>query len=87
MIGRMKTSGVGRKCLLMLVCLLATAGVPRGAAAQDLEIETDARMEGYGDKMNLPDPSNTAMTWAGFGFVAVVALLGMFKDARRSHLD
>ena len=55
-------------------------------AAQELEIETDARLEGYPDKMAL-DPANNAMTWAAFGFLAAVTLLGLFKDAKRSHLD
>ena len=33
------------------------------------------------------DAGNTAMTWAGFSVLAIVALLGLFKDAKRSHLD
>jgi hypothetical protein len=78
MIGRMN------KWLAALACVIAlSAGTVR---ADELEIETDARLEGYGDKMAL-EPSNTAMTWAGFGFLSVIALLGLFKDAKRSHLD
>ena len=78
---------VGRKWLVTLVCLMSWACVPQQrAGAQDLEVETDARLEGYSDKMVM-EPANTAMTWAGFGFIAVVALLGLFKDAKRSHLD
>jgi hypothetical protein len=91
MIETMKTprraTSVGRKWLVTLVCLMSWACVPpRGANGQELEVETDARLEGYADKMPM-EPANTAMTWAGFGFIAVVALLGLFKDAKRSHLD
>ena len=77
-----------RNWIATLACLLAWTGAPRGAAgaAAELEIETDARLEGYTDKVAL-EPGNNAMTWMGFGFLAVVTLLGMFKDAKRSHLD
>jgi hypothetical protein len=93
MIETMKTAGrtaaaaaVGRKWLVALVCLCAWAAAPQRAVAQELEIETDARLEGYTEKMAL-EPANTAMTWAGFAFCSVVALLGLFKDAKRTHLD
>ena len=90
MIEQMKTTGraasFGRKWLVTLACLMSWACAPRGATAQDLEVETDARLEGYADKVVM-EPANTAMTWAAFGFCAVVALLGLFKDAKRSHLD
>ena len=81
-----RTASVRRKWLVTLVCLMSWTCVPQGAGAQELEVETDARLEGYADKMMM-EPANTAMTWAGFGFIAVVALLGLFKDAKRSHLD
>jgi hypothetical protein len=72
------------KWLAALACFVALfAGTAR---AQELEIEHDARLEGYADKLAL-EPGNTAMTWAGFGFCAVIALLGLFKDAKRTHLD
>lgn len=72
------------KWLAALACVLAlSAGTAR---AQELEIETDARLEGYGEQMAM-EPGNTAMTWAGFGFCSAVALLGLFKDAKRTHLD
>jgi hypothetical protein len=58
------------------------------AFAQELEVEHDARLEGYGkdEKVAMEDRS-TAMTWVGFSFCALIALLGLFKDAKRSHLD
>jgi hypothetical protein len=78
-----------RGLLVSSACLLAWAGSPAGcnlAQAQEVEIENDARLEGYGEKVIL-DGGNTAMTWAGFSVLAIVALLGLFKDAKRSHLD
>ena len=72
---------------IAVICVVTFLTLSRGAAsAQELEIETDARLEGYADKVAL-EPSNTAMTWAAFGFCAAVTLLGLFKDAKRSHLD
>ena len=66
-----------------LACVLALAVLPAaparrpgvGAAAQELEVEHDARLEGYADKVAL-DGGNNAMTWLGFGFLAAIALLG-----------
>jgi hypothetical protein len=86
MIKSMKFRSGVRKSLATVACLVAVAGAPAGAGAQELEIETDARLEGYPDKVAL-EPANSAMTWAAFGFLAAVALLGLFKDAKRSHLD
>ena len=82
-----------RKWLVPLLCLLAWAASPLApspssrAGAQELEIETDARYEGYGsDKVTIEEGS-TAMTWVGFTILCLIALLGMFKDAKRTHLD
>ncbi len=82
--------------MAMLVCALALAGAPGGAGtgglgvgtagAQELEVETDARLEGYTDKVSR-DAGNNAMLWLGFGFLAAITLLGLFKDAKRSHGD
>jgi hypothetical protein len=94
MIDCMRTHRGLRTWLATLACVVALAGVPCGAGglgtrtagAQELEIEHDARLEGYTDKMVL-DTGNNAMLWLGFGVLAAVTLLGLFKDAKRSHLD
>jgi hypothetical protein len=93
MIKNMRNARRWRGLLLSSACLLAWVGMPgvgggrSGVAfAQEVEIENDARLEGYGEKVIL-DGGNTAMTWAGFSALAIVALLGLFKDAKRSHLD
>jgi hypothetical protein len=83
---RSRRGTCGRKSLLTLACLLPLAGLPAGAAAQEVELETDARMEGYSEPMAL-EAGSSAMTWLGFAAVSVIALLGLFKDAKRSHLD
>ena len=79
-----------RKWIFPLVCLLSWAAapltVPPRAMGQELEVETDARYEGYSDKATIEE-SNTAMTWVGFTILCLIALLGMFKDAKRTHLD
>ena len=88
MIHRMRTPRGARGWVVTLACLLAWAVVPGGqAAAQELEIPHDARLEGYGGEKMVMEESNNAMTWMGFGVLAVVTVLGLFKDAKRSHLD
>ena len=85
MIGRMKTAG--RKLVLSLACLLAWAGaVPTVAVAQENELPHDARLEGYKDPVAIEE-GNLALTWLAFGVLSAVALLALFKDAKRSHLD
>ena len=77
------------KWIVPLLCLLAWAAVPLSsrAIAQELEVETDARYEGYGADKVVIDEGSTAMTWVGFTILCLIALLGMFKDAKRTHLD
>jgi hypothetical protein len=82
-----------RKWIVPLLCLMAWAGVPLApspssrAFAQELEIPTDARFEGYGNEKVTIEESNSAMTWVGFTILCLIALLGLFKDAKRTHLD
>ena len=85
MINRMTTS-IRRRIAVTLACLLTWAALPSGAAAQDNEVPHDARLEGYKEAVTLEE-GNLAMTYLAFGFHAAIALLGLFKDAKRSHLD
>jgi hypothetical protein len=82
-----------RKWIVPLLCLFAWAAVPLAPSpssrvqAQELEIDHDARYEGYGtDKVTIEE-SSSAMTWVGFTILCLIALLGLFKDAKRTHLD
>ena len=79
-----------RKWIVPLVCLVAWAGMPLStspAVAQELEIEHDARYEGYGQDKVVVEEGSMAMTWVGFTILCLIALLGLFKDAKRTHLD
>ena len=77
----------GKKLAVSLACLLAWAAAPTGRAlAQENEVPHDARLEGYKDAVALEE-GNLAMTWLAFGVLSAIALLGLFKDAKRSHLD
>jgi hypothetical protein len=65
---------------------------PGAAMAQDEEETIDARMLGYQDDRGQPvnvalEGQSTALTWVLFLVLAVVGLGGMFKDAKRTHLD
>jgi hypothetical protein len=71
-----------RKWIVPLLFLLTWAAAPftsaPRAAAQELEVTTDARYEGYGaDKVTIEE-GTTAMTWVGFTILCVIALLGLF---------
>ena len=71
------------------VAILALAMAPATAMAQkasdDHEIY-DARVEGYAGNKTLPG-GGVALTWIAFIFLAIVACAGLFKDAKRTHLD
>ena len=75
------------KLAVSLACLVSWAALPAASVhAQELDIENDSRLEGYGDKMFMGG-GNATLTWLGFAFFSAVALLALFKDAKRSHLD
>jgi hypothetical protein len=79
-----------RKWIVPLLCFVAWAGVPLSSArAADivLEVDHDARLEGYGRDTVAIEESNSAMTWVGFTILCLIALLGIFTDATRTHLD
>ena len=78
-----------RRCALAL-CLcagaLVLAAAPVVALAQEEEVTVDARLEGYQTPMTVSNQS-TALMWLLFVFLGVVALVALFKDAKRTHLD
>jgi hypothetical protein len=88
MMKQMTTRHATRRWIVSLVCLISGASLPTAAVAQELEIFTDARLEGYGnDKKVILEDGNLTLPWLGFGLLSAIALLGMFKDAKRSHLN
>ncbi len=66
----------------LLPALLLAAPV----AAQEPEVETDARLEGWPGEVKVENDS-TALAWLFFAFLAVIGLSPLFKDAKRTHLD
>lgn len=81
-----------RKFLAASLIAIALTGVtsPRAFAAQsqqDREI-VDARLEGYKDGANMTlDGGGTGLTWFLLIILGIVGSIGLFKDAKRSHLD
>lgn len=71
-----------------LGALLGWLASPLAVLAQDAEEREpiDARLEGYASNVTL-DSGSSAFTWILFIILAVLALGGLFKDAKRTHLD
>jgi len=46
----------------------------------------DARLEGYSGSMSLPAGSD-GLTWVAMVILGVLCCGGLFKDAKRTHLD
>jgi hypothetical protein len=70
---------------------IALAGVmtPRAFADRPPEHEVvDARMEGFKDNANVTlDGGGTGLTWFLLVVLGIIGSIGLFKDARRTHLD
>jgi len=84
-----KTLGFTGRCIAVAALALTPLVTPSTALARSEEPEpdiVDARLEGYSGNMTLPAGSS-GMTWAAFVLLAVVGCAGLFKDAKRSHLD
>ena len=68
---------------------LAMLATPLSALAQrqgDEEREiVDGRLEGYASNVTLD--GSTGLTWVVFIVLAIICLGGLFKDAKRTHLD
>ena len=74
---------------LIMTCggLVAWLAAPIAALAQEDERELlDARLEGYPSVVTL-EGGSSAFTWILFIILALLALGGLFKDAKRTHLD
>ena len=73
------------------MCLLALAPALPPAArrgAGRVEVEHDARLEGYADNVRRWRTGNQRDDVARVRRSSLaIALLGLFKDAKRSHLD
>ena len=72
------------------IALLAMLATPLSVLAQrqgeeEREI-VDARLEGYASNVTL-DSGSTGLTWVVFIILTIICLGGLFKDAKRTHLD
>jgi hypothetical protein len=78
-----------KKLLSLVLALCVFAVVPVSARADDqpnTPKDYDGRLDNFGKNVTL-DNGGAALTyfvWAGLG---VLATIGLFKDAKRSHLD
>jgi len=71
---------------VLVVAVFSAVAAPLAAVAQEEEITRDARLEGYESNVFVENDS-TALTWLFFVLLGVLALIGFFKNAKRSHLD
>ncbi|HEX5244938.1 MAG TPA: hypothetical protein VFW23_16895 [Tepidisphaeraceae bacterium] len=74
-------------CLAFVTILGSFVGPASVARADDDVSPNDARLDAFQKKSVAIENSGTALSWLGFMGLGVIGLLGMFKDAKRSHLD
>jgi hypothetical protein len=81
---------VGRAFAVATVALAPLLAAPSASFAArgdaDAPDPIDGRLEGYAGGKTLP-ASGQAMTWIACILLALIAAVGLFKDAKRSHLD
>jgi hypothetical protein len=89
MMGRMKPPLKLRLAAVLLASVTTLGSFVGHARADDDVTPDDARVDTYTVKTTaFPDGGNgTAKAWLFLMFLGIVGLTGMFKDARRSHLD
>jgi hypothetical protein len=84
---RIKRGWATAACRWVAIVMLAVAPATAQAAKPEEEHDVyDARIEGYASSRTLPAGGN-ALTWIAFVVLAVIACAGLFKDAKRTHLD
>jgi hypothetical protein len=85
--------GGGRALLAAALLLGPVFSSPAFARTEEKERDIyDARLEGYGDEKRQPVEvtlplSSTGLTWVLLVVFGAVGLIGLFKDAKRTHLD
>ena len=86
---RMKRSWSNRIGRILALGVLMLTLSPAAALGQRDQVErdiVDARLEGYTQGVTLP-PASNGLTWVALIFLGAICIGGLFKDARRTHLD
>lgn len=65
----------------------ALAFAQKGGASEIEMEQWEARLEGFTEPVRLQEPGSTAPYWLLLVGLGVVALIVLFKDAKRTHLD
>jgi hypothetical protein len=86
MMNRMKRRLIGACCRWVAIAVLALSPAT-ALAAEEVDTEgVDARVQGYSTNVILPKGSE-GMTWVIMIVLGVICCGGLFKDAKRTHLD
>jgi hypothetical protein len=73
--------------LYITTAVLLAPVIAFAASKEDEEtVRLEARMEGYASSVHTPGGS-TSLTWIMIGFLSVVTIACLFKNAKRTHLD
>jgi hypothetical protein len=83
---RTKRRWLDRCCRWVAILVLAITPATAMAQSSDEHDVYDARLEGYAGNKTLAG-GGSALTWIAFIFLTIIACAGLFKDAKRSHLD
>jgi hypothetical protein len=80
---------VGRWIAIGVLVAGPMLAMPQATQARSSEPErevVDARLEGYASNVTL-NPSSAGLMWVTMIILGVLCCAGLFKDAKRSHLD
>jgi hypothetical protein len=78
-----------KKLLSIMIVLLMVGFVPLSARADDDSSspkDVDGRLDNYGKSVTL-DSGGAALTYGVWALLGVLGAAGLFKDAKRTHLD
>ena len=71
----------------VVFALALMPAITQAARSENSDPEiVDARLEGYTSSVGMPEQS-TGLTWLIFVVLIVFVGAGLFKDAKRTHLD
>jgi hypothetical protein len=87
MMDRMKPTRLLRwGAIVMLTLALAPASTALARSSEPEKESYDARLEGYTTNPTIP-LAGSGLTWIAMVVLGVLCCAGLFKDAKRTHLD